>query len=119
MHFKKITETLGTVHTCGMGLLRGLRWPLGRKLVFEQIAAPVPEIVDISGMVALNSCRILGALLLLKCVQMQMQKRCDWKNIGMGCLMLHLSMQGIMLSLWRTFAFLMLKYLRAAAAQMV
>jgi hypothetical protein len=30
----------------GMGLLQGWRWPVGPKLVFIQVAAPVPEIMD-------------------------------------------------------------------------
>jgi hypothetical protein len=43
---EKMAEALGTVHTRGRGLLRG-RWsPVGPKLVFDQMAEPVPEIMD-------------------------------------------------------------------------
>jgi hypothetical protein len=44
--FKKLAETLGTVHTRGIGLLRERWWPLGPKLIFDQMAAPVPDIMD-------------------------------------------------------------------------
>jgi hypothetical protein len=33
------------MHTRGRELLRGLRWPVGPKLVFDQRAAPVLEIM--------------------------------------------------------------------------
>jgi hypothetical protein len=42
----KMAEALGTVHTSGRGLLPGWWWPAGSKLVFDQMAAPVPEIMD-------------------------------------------------------------------------
>jgi hypothetical protein len=32
----------------GRGLLRGWWWPVGPKLVSDQMAAPVPEIMDTS-----------------------------------------------------------------------
>jgi hypothetical protein len=38
-----MSEALGTVHIRGRELLRG---PVSPKLVFEQIVAPVPEIMD-------------------------------------------------------------------------
>jgi hypothetical protein len=44
----KMAETLGTVDTRRRGLLRGWWWPVGPKLIFEQTAAPVPEIIDSS-----------------------------------------------------------------------
>jgi hypothetical protein len=47
MHLK-MAEKLGTVHTRGRKLLRGWRWPVGPKLVFDQMVAPVPEIMDSS-----------------------------------------------------------------------
>jgi hypothetical protein len=37
-------EALEKMHTHGRGLLRGEWWLAGPKLVFEQMAAPVPEI---------------------------------------------------------------------------
>jgi hypothetical protein len=40
---------LETAHTRGMGLLRGRWWPVVPMLVFDQMAAPVPEIMDVSG----------------------------------------------------------------------
>jgi hypothetical protein len=43
---KKIVYVLGTVYMCGRGLLRGLWWPVGPKLIFDQMAAQVPEIMD-------------------------------------------------------------------------
>jgi hypothetical protein len=42
----KIAEALGTVHTRGRGLLRVRWWPVGPKLVFDQTAAQVSEIMD-------------------------------------------------------------------------
>jgi hypothetical protein len=44
--FKKTAETLGIAHTHGRGLLQGCWWPVGPKLVFDQTAALVPEIMD-------------------------------------------------------------------------
>jgi hypothetical protein len=46
MMYLKMTEALGTVHIRGRGLLRGSCWPVDRKLVFDQMAAPVPEIME-------------------------------------------------------------------------
>jgi hypothetical protein len=40
-----MAEVLGMVYTHGRGLLRGWWWPLGPKLIFNQMAAPVPEII--------------------------------------------------------------------------
>jgi hypothetical protein len=46
MHLK-MAEALGTVHTLRRGLLRGWWWrPIGPKLAFDQMVAPVPEIMD-------------------------------------------------------------------------
>jgi hypothetical protein len=36
------------VHTLGRGLFRGWWWPVGPNLVSDQIATPVPEIMDAS-----------------------------------------------------------------------
>jgi hypothetical protein len=44
-----MAEALRMVHTCGRVLLRWWRWPVNPKLVFDQMAAPVPEIMDTSG----------------------------------------------------------------------
>jgi hypothetical protein len=41
-----MAEALGMRHKCGRGLLWGWWWPLGPKLVLNQMAAPVPEIMD-------------------------------------------------------------------------
>jgi hypothetical protein len=41
-----MAEELGTVQTCGMGLLVGWWWPIRQHLVFDQTATPVPEIMD-------------------------------------------------------------------------
>jgi hypothetical protein len=41
-----MSEAQGTVHMHGMWLRGGYWWPLGSKLVFGQMAAPVPEIMD-------------------------------------------------------------------------
>jgi hypothetical protein len=49
-----MAKLIGTVHTCGRGLLRGWWLPVGPKLVFDHMAATVPEIMDISGTI-LNS----------------------------------------------------------------
>jgi hypothetical protein len=45
----KIAEVLGMVHTRDRQLLWGRRWRVGPKLVFDQMAAPVHEIIDGSG----------------------------------------------------------------------
>jgi hypothetical protein len=45
---KKKAEALGTVHMRGRRLLRGRWWSVSAKLVFDQMAAPVPEIMDAS-----------------------------------------------------------------------
>jgi hypothetical protein len=45
MHLKKGRRAV-KVHTCGRVLLRGWWWPVGPKLVFDQMAAPVPESMD-------------------------------------------------------------------------
>jgi hypothetical protein len=42
----KMAECLETEHTCGRGPLRRWLWPVGPKLVFEQMAAPVPEVMN-------------------------------------------------------------------------
>jgi hypothetical protein len=47
--FKHMARALGTVHTSGRGLLRGLWGPVDPELVFDQMVAPVPEIMDTSG----------------------------------------------------------------------
>jgi hypothetical protein len=39
-------ELLGMVHMCRMGLLWGWWWPVDPKLVFDQMTAPAPEIMD-------------------------------------------------------------------------
>jgi hypothetical protein len=44
--YLKMTEALRTVHTLGRGLLRGGWWPVSPKLVFDQMAALVPENMD-------------------------------------------------------------------------
>jgi hypothetical protein len=43
MHLK---NGRSVVHKCGRRLLRGWWWPVGPKLVFDQMAAPVSEIMD-------------------------------------------------------------------------
>jgi hypothetical protein len=40
-----LAESLGTVLTGGMGLLRRWWWPVNPKIVFDQMAAPVSEII--------------------------------------------------------------------------
>jgi hypothetical protein len=45
MHLN-MEEALGSGHTRGKGLLRVRWWPVGSKLVFDHMAAPVPEIMD-------------------------------------------------------------------------
>jgi hypothetical protein len=44
--FKKMAEALGIVHMRGKGLLQGCWWPVCPKLIFDQMAKPVPEIMD-------------------------------------------------------------------------
>jgi hypothetical protein len=41
-----MTEVLETVHKGGKELLRGLWLPIGPKLGFDRMTAPVPEIMD-------------------------------------------------------------------------
>jgi hypothetical protein len=41
-----MVEVLGTVHTRRKALLRGRWCPIGPKLGFDQMVAPVPEIMD-------------------------------------------------------------------------
>jgi hypothetical protein len=41
-----MADSPGTAHARGRELLRGWWWPVGPKLVFEQMAASVPEITD-------------------------------------------------------------------------
>jgi hypothetical protein len=41
-----MVEVLGMVHMGGRGLLRGRWWSVGPKLIFDQMVAPVLEIVD-------------------------------------------------------------------------
>jgi hypothetical protein len=41
-----MAEALGTVHMYGRGLLRERWWPADPTLVFDQMTAPVPEIMD-------------------------------------------------------------------------
>jgi hypothetical protein len=41
-----MAETLGTVYMHGRGLRQGRWWPVGPKLDFDKMAAPVPEIMD-------------------------------------------------------------------------
>jgi hypothetical protein len=41
-----MAEALGTVHMLGRGLLKKCWWPVGPKLLFDQMAARVPEIMD-------------------------------------------------------------------------
>jgi hypothetical protein len=54
MHFRK-SDAPGTVHTPRKGLLRWWRWPVGRKLGFDKMTAPVPEIKDAYGMCILRT----------------------------------------------------------------
>jgi hypothetical protein len=41
-----MAEAMRKVHTCGRDLLRRQWWPVGPKLVFDQMPTPVPEIMD-------------------------------------------------------------------------
>jgi hypothetical protein len=43
-----ISERPETAYTRGRGLLRGWWWPVGRKLVFDHITAPFPEIIALT-----------------------------------------------------------------------
>jgi hypothetical protein len=45
--FKKMAEALGMDHTCERGLLQEWWWTVGPKLLLDQMAAPVPEFMDI------------------------------------------------------------------------
>jgi hypothetical protein len=47
----KMAEALGTVHARG----RGWKWPVGPKLVLDQMAAPVPEIVHTISYVSIRT----------------------------------------------------------------
>jgi hypothetical protein len=47
--FKKMAGALGTVHKRRRALLQGWWWPVGPKLVFDQMAAPILEIMNMSG----------------------------------------------------------------------
>jgi hypothetical protein len=49
MHLK-MTEMLAMACVCGRALFRGWCWPLGPKLVFDLMAAPVLEIMDMNEM---------------------------------------------------------------------
>jgi hypothetical protein len=40
-----VAEALGKVHMHRRGLVWGWWWPVGLKLVFDQMVAPVPEIM--------------------------------------------------------------------------
>jgi hypothetical protein len=42
----KMAEALGMVHTSGRGLLQWRWWVVGPKLVYDQMAATVLEIMD-------------------------------------------------------------------------
>jgi Na+/H+ antiporter NhaC len=42
-----MAEVLGMVHMSGREVFRWRCWPVGPKLVFGKMAAPVPEIMDI------------------------------------------------------------------------
>jgi hypothetical protein len=44
--FKRMAESLVTVHTHVEGWLRVWWWPVSPQLIFDQMAAPVPEIMD-------------------------------------------------------------------------
>jgi hypothetical protein len=60
-----MAEALGTVRTRGSGLLRGWWWPVGLKLHFGHMVAPVQEIMDgsFSNYVRLNSFHAHSVLL--------------------------------------------------------
>jgi hypothetical protein len=45
--FQEAFKNAKTVQTGGRGLFRGSWWPVGPMLVFDQTAAPVPEIMDV------------------------------------------------------------------------
>jgi hypothetical protein len=42
----RMVEVIGTVHMRTRGLLQGWWLPVGRKLIFDQMVPPVPEIMD-------------------------------------------------------------------------
>jgi hypothetical protein len=42
----KMAEALGKVHTRGREQFRGCWWSVDLKLIFDQMTAPVPEIMD-------------------------------------------------------------------------
>jgi hypothetical protein len=46
MQIKNMAEALGTVHMRGRGLLQQCWFPVGPKLVSDQMATAVPEIMD-------------------------------------------------------------------------
>jgi hypothetical protein len=52
MHLKNGRST-GNGACRRRGLLRGWWWPVGPKLVFDQMAAPVPEIMDVISVIVL------------------------------------------------------------------
>jgi hypothetical protein len=52
-----MAEALRTVHTCRRGILQGSWWPVSPKLVFDQTAAPVPEIIAPLIMCAMSTAR--------------------------------------------------------------
>jgi hypothetical protein len=41
-----MAEALRTLRTQGRGVFLGWWWPVGPNLVFDQMAVPVPEIMD-------------------------------------------------------------------------
>jgi hypothetical protein len=43
-----MAEALGTLHTRGMGLFHGWWWSVSPKLFFDVMAAPIPNIMDVS-----------------------------------------------------------------------
>jgi hypothetical protein len=55
MHLE-MAEALKTLNMRGRGLLRGRWWPVGPKLVFDQMAAAFPEIIDDSFVCVLHVC---------------------------------------------------------------
>jgi hypothetical protein len=72
MHFKNGRRT-GMMQMYGREPLQGWWWPLGPKLVFDHMTAPVPEIMVSSGMLSLsricssgdriiNECQIVHAM---------------------------------------------------------
>jgi hypothetical protein len=61
MHFEYDRSSGNGAHTRGRGVLQGSWWPVDPKLVFDQIASPVPEIMD-GG----SSCKHFGEKILKK-----------------------------------------------------